>query len=483
GTYLALFWTRYAGLDISQVQNIQGVTLILSAVTAIIIGGLSDNFFKFKLGQRFGRRRFFLLFGAPVLLLTTAMWIPNLSYWWYFAIFFLWTMLNQIIMIPYSTIPSEMTTNFNGRTILSSTRMFISGLSGTIIPIVGAALLKTMGDKGATYQTIGTLFIVLFSIALVISYKTTWNGKIAEADLLELEEAKKNKQKFSLTRWFKEIGSVIWGYLTTLRIRAFQRHMAIYLLGVTMMDIFGAVFVFYVIYVLGKDAAFASAMLALGIIWNPTAPLTAWMFAKLGVNKMYSFAFAGMITLLLGFYWLSTQVATMSSGLFTTWALVIGTIWLFFKSFAYSLPWNVFPFVPDVDEIVTRHRREGAFSAMVLFLRRVTQGFSAIIVGMYLKHVGFDATLKTQSAAAHQGLINVLVWWVIAGLVVAWIISLGFRLNSHTHAVLLNEMERLREGGSKAEVTPEAKKVVEDLTGVKYEKVWPDLPEVDAIKG
>ncbi|MBW3089856.1 oligogalacturonide transporter [Bifidobacterium sp. 82T25] len=39
------------------------------------------------------------------------------------------------------------------------------------------------------------------------------------------------------------------------------------------------------------------------------------------------------------------------------------------------------------------------------------------------------------------------------------------------------EIERLRAGGSKEDVKPEVKKLVESMTGVRYEQCWPDIAE------
>lgn len=33
-------------------------------------------------------------------------------------------------------------------------------------------------------------------------------------------------------------------------------------------------------------------------------------------------------------------------------------------------PWNVFPFIPDIDEMVSRQRREGLFAAVMTFSRK-----------------------------------------------------------------------------------------------------------------
>ena len=47
-------------------------------------------------------------------------------------------------------------------------------------------------------------------------------------------------------------------------------------------------------------------------------------------------------------------------------------------------------------------------------------------------------------------------------------------MNSRTHAVLNDEVARLKQGGSKAAVTAETKEVIESLTGMPYDHCWGD---------
>ncbi|WP_162887563.1 hypothetical protein [Bombilactobacillus bombi] len=62
--------------------------------------------------------------------------------------------------------------------------------------------------------------------------------------------------------------------------------------------------------------------------------------------------------------------------------------------------------------------------------------------------------------------------------IVLVVAAVKFKLNRQTHKVLKNEIARLENGGKKEDVTPEAKDIVETLTGEAYEKVWPNNPEL-----
>ena len=65
GAFLLFFYTTFAGLTPVQGASIIAIARIVDAVASLFIGSISDNFYKTKLGQKFGRRRFFLLIGAP----------------------------------------------------------------------------------------------------------------------------------------------------------------------------------------------------------------------------------------------------------------------------------------------------------------------------------------------------------------------------------------------------------------------------------
>ena len=60
------------------------------------------------------------------------------------------------------------------------------------------------------------------------------------------------------------------------------------------------------------------------------------------------------------------------------------------------------------------------------------------------------------------------------GLIICLLVALTFKLNKQSHAIVLGEIERLRNGGSKKDVDPKVAKTVKDLTGVDYDKVWPE---------
>jgi oligogalacturonide transporter len=56
-----------------------------------------------------------------------------------------------------------------------------------------------------------------------------------------------------------------------------------------------------------------------------------------------------------------------------------------------------------------------------------------------------------------------------------FVVSLRFRLNRHTHEVLMAEIERFRTQPG-TQPSPENRAIVEDLSGWKYEQLWGRRP-------
>ena len=302
-TYLTLFWTTFAGLKVAQAGSIVGIATMLAAFSALVFGTLSDNLYKYRIGRKFGRRRFLILLGVPLLLVTILMFVPGMPFWAYFVVYALWIIANQLIMTPYSVLPNEMTTDFNGRTMLSTTRMLFSGISTAVIPLGMAAFLNALGDKKSSSYTISMgFFIVLFAVFVFIAYKSTWELTPEEAGFDEAAIEAEKKEPFDFGKWLKGVADIFIGYFSTLRNKTFRKHIIIYLLGQSFLDIFGQVWLFFVLYNLNKPVAFGSALLGMALIGEPLKPVFGWIFAKLGPRKMFSLNFAGAIIGLLGLW-------------------------------------------------------------------------------------------------------------------------------------------------------------------------------------
>jgi oligogalacturonide transporter len=91
---------------------------------------------------------------------------------------------------------------------------------------------------------------------------------------------------------------------------------------------------------------------------------------------------------------------------------------------------------------------------------------------MLLQSGGFVKGSQTQPPEAIH-MIAMLMFIGTAGLLLlAMWQALTFHLNKQTHKIFIEEVERLRANGAKQAVTPQARQVVEDLTGYDYDRLW-----------
>ena len=84
---------------------------------------------------------------------------------------------------------------------------------------------------------------------------------------------------------------------------------------------------------------------------------------------------------------------------------------------------------------------------------------------------GRDLRLKIANGAGFATVAGLLVAGPILVMGAGAILSWSFRLDQPSHKILMSEIDRLRAGATEPS-TPEAKSVVESLTGWPFEKLW-----------
>ncbi|HAS1440214.1 TPA: MFS transporter, partial [Enterobacter hormaechei] len=132
GAWLLFFYTTFVGLSPVEAASIVAIARIVDAIVSLFMGSFTDHFYKNYFGKKFGRRRFFLLIGAPLMLVYALLWLDGMTYGFYLAVYLAFEIIAAMVLIPWETLPSEMTKDFNQRTKLSTCRMFLSA-SGTFL--------------------------------------------------------------------------------------------------------------------------------------------------------------------------------------------------------------------------------------------------------------------------------------------------------------------------------------------------------------
>jgi oligogalacturonide transporter len=466
GAWLLFFYTTFVGLSPVEAASIVAIARIVDAIVSLFMGSFTDHFYKNYLGKKFGRRRFFLLIGAPLMLVYSLLWVNGMNFGFYLAVYLAFEIIAAMVLIPWETLPSEMTKDFNSRTKLSTCRMFFSASGTFLATFIPGLLISHYGEHDANaYLINGVVFAVLFMLCVFISWKVTWERDLTPEMLAELEQPRKVT---TFSEKIIAVGSLFKEYASTLKVRAFRKHLAIYLLSFTAKDVYNTVFVFFCVYCLNVSSSLAGTLLSMSIVGLPVTLVAGMAIIKFGPSRLYVFAYSVMMLCLVGLF-MVYQFPTENKIMLL---VILAAVYQVGRCVLEFTPWNVFPFIPDIDEMITRQRREGLFAAVMTFSRKTTVAIATFIVGVLLQFGGFVKGSQVQPEPA----VNMIATLLFAGtaglLILAFWQALTFRLNKRTHKIFVDEVERLKANGAKKDVDLETRKVVEDLTGYSYEKLW-----------
>lgn len=466
GAWLLFFYTTFVGLSPVEAASIVAIARIVDAVVSLFMGSFTDHFYKNPLGKRFGRRRFFLLIGAPLMLVYILLWVTGMSFWFYLAVYLAFEIIAAVVLIPWETLPSEMTKDFNSRTKLSTCRMFLSASGTFLATFIPGLLISHFGEHDPhAYFINGVVFAVLFMFCVFVSWKVTWERELTPEMLAELE---RDRQPRSFIEKIAAVGNLFKEYFSTLKVRAFRKHLAIYLFSFTAKDVYNTVFVFFCVYCLNVSPSLSGTLLSMSIVGLPVTLLAGVAIIKFGPSRLYVFAYTLMMLCLVGLF-MVYQFPTENK---ITILVVLAALYQVGRCVLEFTPWNVFPFIPDIDEMITRQRREGLFAAVMTFSRKTTVAIATFIVGVMLQEGGFVKGSQVQPESAVNTIAMLLFIGTAGLLLIALWQAATFRLNKRTHKIFVDEVERLKAKGSKHDVTPETRRIVEDLTGYSYDDLW-----------
>lgn len=80
GAWLLYFYTTFCNMSVVKATLIFSIATYLDVILNPLMGFITDSFYRTKLGRKFGRRRFFILTGIPLMLLYPMLWVKNMNF-------------------------------------------------------------------------------------------------------------------------------------------------------------------------------------------------------------------------------------------------------------------------------------------------------------------------------------------------------------------------------------------------------------------
>ena len=264
--------------------------------------------------------------------------------------------------------------------------------------------------------------------------------------------------------------------ISSFKIRIFRQHIIIYICSFTALDIFGSVFTYYVVYALHHDTEMVSGLLSIAAFVSIPGTFGFMMLMnKFNLTPSAALRLSyGSIMVVLAFLFIvyigNLQVPTL---LFSAVFVLLGLA----KAGLYYIPWNIYSFIPDVDEIVTRQRREGIFAGVMVLTRKSTVALAIMLIGIVLEESGFVKGGGAQPASALHAIIGLMVFATAGMLAVSFYMTYRFKLTQKTHSLLIKEVARRKLGGDAEDCDQETREVIMALTGYGYNEVWDAKPQ------
>ena len=386
--------------------------------------------------SKFGRRRPYIILGAPLVFLAfVMMWFPmsggtevSRAVFYIFA-FVLMNTVTTIVQVPFLSWAAELTTDYTERTALTNVRMLVS-VSSTIISAVLPLLIVGLYQEVRTgYIMMSVFFGLFYTLPLILVF-------------LKVKERKQFSEGRKGT--FRDM-------FIPLRLRVFRRYMILYLGIILAMDVVAMIFMYFMTYNLQRTGEIQFVLGALLVSQIVTVPFASWFAKKTSKTKAVIVGNLG---------WTICAAATFLVGIDSPGVYVYIIACLIGSSVGFSLVgYNaIFGDVTEVGEYHMGYRAEGSFYGIQQFIRKccaaLANGFALLLLGVagYIAPLDIIENGVATPVAQQQSPVVLFSIRAILGIVPILLLlpstvnAMSWKLPKDKHAKLISYLDRKRAG-------------------------------------
>lgn len=426
-SYLSIYCSDIIGMSGIAITAIMVIARVWDAINDPMMGFLAQR----KKPGKGGKYRPFILIGGYPLAISAVLVFVKLTdnltvntIWVAFA-YILYGMLYTVLLVPYGSLASVMTTKDNERSILSMCRA-VGGGAGNLPSLLFPILVMTAGESGnqmdAGKLLTGMVIIAVAMMALyTMAYKFTTERVIVE----------EKPQKIRVAATVKGL----------LKSRAF---VTMSLIGCLLIAV--QMYTSTVNLYLFKDYFQRSAMNTVYMVISYAPMVVMIPFANMLIKKFGK-----------------KEISVVSLGIsviasFLTFILHLGYdgIWPFIVlaffinagvGFLTLEVWSMAADIIDHQEWVTGKREEAANYAIFTFMRKIGQAIAAL-APWFVSLAGYDSSIVgsgiSQGDAVLSGMYNVATLIPFIMFLIMFILALLYPLNKKTTERMHRELEEAR---------------------------------------
>jgi glycoside/pentoside/hexuronide:cation symporter, GPH family len=417
--FIVPFYTRDLGLSLAAVGTILMLARISDVLTDPLIGQLSD-----RTRTRLGRRKPWILFGAPLLM--ASIWMlfaptsPVTNFYFGFWLVTLW--LGWTLMgIPFYALGAELSPHYHERTRIASVRTGL-GVLGTLIAIVVPLLSGWWLGYGYAIAESLHVIAVLATVALLAAVVLLW--QVPEGAPIET-------RRISMREGLR----VMWSN------GPFRRLMIGFTLAALGPAIGAPLYILFVVHVLEANVAsnlvllvFYVANLIGVVLWGAVAR----RFGKRNAWLM------GMFTVLVaqpGYWFLGPGDLNWMMIVFFILGIGIGSF--------TALPAAMKADVVDLDRIRSGEDRTGLFFSVWSLATKLVIAFAAGLVLNLLALFDFQAT-GTNGPEQINALRVIFIFLPVFFYVIAFLVMWNYPISEARHKRLIEMLQRRSERRARA---------------------------------
>jgi len=450
GTLISFFYLVFLTDVVRLSPGLAGAVILVSkvydAITDPFEGVISD-----RTRTKMGRRRPYLLAGIPLVFLSFfALFYPvafenmYVRFAYVLGTYLFFSTVVSLVTLNYSALQSELTLDYNERTSLATFRIFFSTVSSILCALLPLEIVKAFPDVRTGWIVTGVFFGLLFALPFVATV----------AIIRERKEFQKEMRPFHWRQAFVE----------PFQVRTFVYVLIMYVTAFTAFDATQSIVVYYIKTFLGRGEEVSFVLGTLLIAQVISLPIFTWLSKR--TSKPRTYLVGAVIFVVVMFFSFLFTPTSPAPALYIFAALVgIGSGGVVIMIYA------IFPDIPDVDELRSSERREGTYSALTTFTRKLSSALAIFAVAQVLQFAGYIPPVQqagkliesTQTPAFISALRLFFVLIPVVFISLGIFFATRFPLTVDIYRRLENVLAAMRSG---AEVNPqERQELIKKLIG------------------
>ena len=387
------------------------VARIWDAITDPLMGHISD-----RTKSKMGKRRIYLVIAAPFVLLS--MYLLFFPYAFpstalrvvaVLASYLIFTTVQTSVMIPYYSLSSEITSDYQKRASYNSYRLGFSIFASILCVAVPGIVVSMFGDKAIGYQVMSLSFGLLFALSVLFT------GLFAREEI----QTPIVQTKLSIKEMAKPLG-----------LRPFRQYLGMFLVLQMSMAIMSGLFFFYVDFYITKSETFLGNSTVVGLIAAAlmfsmqivALPVYLKMIEKKGKTFAYRFG---------AYLWIGTAlfILLIPANAHPMNVYLLGALMGFGISGPGLVPHTMYGDVVDAGQIKFKDRLDGQMSGFTNFINKIAQAVGLSLVMFLIGLAGFKEQTFTGPQIVEQPDSALLMIRLIMALAPLIFMSIGILIS------------------------------------------------------